>query len=102
MKWASGVEGGVMLDIRWTTRRSRAALFHKRGSLDVLCPIFSPLTPFFWVVNGIVTKLAACISLAVAVDKKTLRLQLNVLSSRRNEMISDLDSVYSPARRRKK
>ena len=59
-----------------------------------------PLMPFFWVVNARVTKLAARRSLAVDVAAKTLRPKLEAVYSRRNGVLSDLDTVYSPGRRR--
>ena len=40
MTWDSGAEGGAPWALRWSTRWSRAALGHKSGSPDVLCPIF--------------------------------------------------------------
>ena len=41
MTQVSGVEGGARWDLRWSTRRRRAALGHKRVSLDALCVIFT-------------------------------------------------------------
>ena len=54
-----GMEGASLLAIRWRTRRSRADLWQKSGSTESVRHIFSPLTPFFCVVNMSVTKVAA-------------------------------------------
>ena len=54
MTQSSGVERGALWALRWITRRRRAALGHNNG-YHALCPIFPPLTAFFWVVNISVT-----------------------------------------------
>ena len=92
-------EGGW--DIKWSTCWIRSALCKNSGSPDALCHIFF-LAPFFWVVNGIMTKFAVWRSPSVAVTEKTLRLQLKAVSLRQNGVLSDLDAVYSPGRIRKK
>ena len=51
MPRASGVEGGSPWALKWSTYWRRAVLGHNRGSPDVLCPFFSPLMLFFWVLN---------------------------------------------------
>ena len=88
------MEGGALWALRRSTHQRRANLGHNRGSLYALCPIFTPLTPFYWVVNISVTKLSACRLIAVDVDAETLRPQLKALSSRRDGLLSDLDHVY--------
>ena len=70
----SGVEG--VAPCTWITRQRKSALRHKRGSPDALCPIFSPLIPFFCFVNVGMTKLVAWRLNSVFVASKTMRLQL--------------------------
>ena len=53
-----GVEGGAPCDLGWSIHRSRDALGHKRGSLDALCMIFTPLTPLLCVANFSVKNMA--------------------------------------------
>ena len=100
MAWDRGVEGSTPLALRWRIRQSRAALGGSSGSPEAFWPIFSPLTPFFCVVILIVTKVAAWRSAPVAVAANKLQPQLKVMSSRRKGVLSDLDPVYSPGRRR--
>ena len=42
MTRASGVEGGALRDVRWSTCRRRATLGHKSGSPDALFTITHP------------------------------------------------------------
>ena len=37
--WDSGMEGGALWDLGWSTRRRRSALGRKIGSPDAFCPI---------------------------------------------------------------
>ena len=77
-----GVEGGSQWDLRWSTRWKRTYLGHKSRSPDALCKFPPPpLTPFLWVMNVSVTKLADCRSPSVAVGTKTLRPKMKEVSS---------------------
>ena len=100
--WASVVEGGARWGLRWSTCQSRADLGHNNMYSYSFCPIFFPLSPFFWFANVSVTKFVAWRSPSVAVVAKTLRLQLKAVSLRRNGVLYDLDAVYSPGHSRKK
>ena len=98
--WSRGVEGGALLALRWSMRHSRESLGNSSGSPESLWPIFSPLAPLFCVVKVSGTNFAAWRSVSVAVTAKTLQPQLKAMSSRRKVVLSDLDPMYSPGRRR--
>ena len=102
MTRAGRVEGGSMWALKCSTQRRRASLGHKIGSPNASSPTPPPLTPFFCVVNIRVKKLADWSSLAVSVAAKTLRPQLKAIYSSQNGVLSDLDAMYSPGRRRNK
>ena len=80
MTRASGVEGGASWALRWSNRHRRDALGHKRRSPYALCPIFSPLKTFLWIVNVRMTKLKAWMLPSVSVTTKTMRHQLKEFS----------------------
>ena len=103
LKRVIGVSVGAPCYRRWATRRRNASFGHNSGSPVAPWPIFSPLTPFFCVVNASIKNVAAASSLLVAVaGSNTVRPTLNVTSDRRNGELSDFLPVYSPGCRRKK
>ena len=59
--------GGALCCCKCATRRCTAATAHVWGCLVALCPIDSPLTPFFCVVKRSLTKVAAAQVVAEAV-----------------------------------
>ena len=103
LKQERGVSVGAPCCCRWSTRRRNASFGHNRGSHVASWPIFSPRTPFFFVVKTSIKNVAAASSLSVAVAVwNTVRPTLNVTSNRRNGELSYFVPVYSPGRRRKK
>ena len=102
MKRDRGVGGNSLLSLRWSTRQSRVDCRHTIGSPEALWSIFSKLRPLSYVVNVSVKNVAPWSSSSMDVSAKTLRPQMNAMSSRRKDMISDLDPGYSPRQRRKK
>ena len=88
---------------RWATQHCNASFGHKRGSPVAPCPIFSPRTPFFCVMNTSITDTAAESSLSVAVEvSNTVHPTLNVTSDRRKGALSYFVPVYSLSRSSKK
>ena len=84
-------------------RRARERTGQSWLSPDLPCPMTSPLTPFFWVVNSKVAKVA--FSIWVSVHDMMLRRRVPICSLaswRRKGWDSVLVDVYSPGRRRKK
>ena len=59
-----------------------------------MCPIFYPMTPFFWDVNIRVANMAVCRLDSEALVAKTLWPQMKVPYSRQKGVIYELDSVY--------
>ena len=82
MTRASGVEGGTLWYIRWSTSWRKTILWHSNGSPDALCPIFLPLAPFFWVVNVSVKILYLGYLPSAAVVKMNLQPQMKAVSLR--------------------
>ena len=69
----------------------------------MLCVLsFTPLAPFLWVVNVSVTKFVSCMLPSMDVVTKTLWLKLKALSLSCKGVLSDLYTMYSPVRSRKK
>ena len=103
LNWARGVSAGASCCLRYITRLRKASLGYNRGFPVAPWPIFSPHTPFFWVVKVRITKVAAARSSLVAVSvSNTVRPTLKVKSDSRNGELSDLVPVYYPGRSRKK
>ena len=102
MTQARGVEEDDLLDLRWRAYQSRAALEQSSGSQEALWHIFSTLTSFFCVANMSVMKVPVWRSSSMDLATKTLWTHLKAMSSRRKGVIYDLDTLYSPVKRRKK
>ena len=97
-----GVDRGAVLSCRWSVRLRRSIVGHISGSQEALWSIFLPLTPFLWGVNIRVTNAAAWGWASFGVVDNMWWLKLKAASLRRKGVISYLDPMYSPGRRRKK
>jgi len=99
----NGVFAGALLVQRWMSLRAKAQTGHTIGSPEVLKPITSPLTPFFWVSKVRDAKVAALSSWSVAFTRSKRRgLTKSCTELKVNGCESLLASVYLPAGRRKK
>ena len=64
------------------------------GPPDRPWPIFSPHTPFFWVVNSNTANVATLRSVVFVVFTKTVFPQDRVVSKIRKGVMRDLEAVY--------
>ena len=98
-----GVAGGAACVRRCMTRVAMIFTGHRKGLPLRPRPMTSPRTPFFWLVNSRVAKVARRRS--ASVDVKRLRRRWPTKSWTSEDVkgvVSEGEDVYSPGRRRKK